>query len=162
MPRRIGPWRGPAELENMKEKMERLFEESVGKGWGLRGWPALKRFEAMKRAQEWAASPRIDVFEEENEVVVKAEVPGLERENIELSLEGDTLTIKGEKKKEEKLEDEDYFYCERYYGAFSRRVELPTEVQTDKVKATLKNGVLEVRLPKTETAKKKEQKIKVE
>jgi HSP20 family protein len=90
--------------------MERLFEESVGRGWGLRGWPALRRFEAMKKAQEWAASPRIDVFEEENDVVVKAEVPGLERENIELSLEGDTLTIKGEKKKEEKLEDKDYFY----------------------------------------------------
>lgn len=116
----------------------------------------------MKKAKEWAASPRIDVFEEENDVVVKAEIPGLERENIELSLEGDTLTIKGEKKKEERLEDEDYFYCECYYGTLSRKIDLPAEVQTDKVKATLKNGVLEVRLPKTETAKKKEHKIKVD
>ena len=124
--------------------------------------PFLRRWQALKRAEEWAASPRVDVFEAENEVVIKAEVPGMEKNEIEISLEGDTLILKGEKKKEEKIEDKDYSYCERYYGSFARTVELPAGVQTDKITAVLKNGVLEIRMPKLEIAKKKEVKIKVD
>jgi HSP20 family protein len=72
------------------------------------------------------------------------------------------LTLKGEKKKEEKVEEKDYYRCERSYGAFVRSVELPKGVQADKVKASFKNGVLEVRLPKTEEAKTKEIKVKID
>lgn len=161
MSKRVAPWRGFPDFSHMEKEMERFMEESLGGGWGPRRWPFLHRLQALKRAHEWAASPRVDVFEDGNDVVVKAEVPGLEKDEIELLLEGNTLTLKGEKKKEEKIEDKDYSYCERYYGTFSRTVELPVDVQADKVSATLTNGVLEIRLPKTEAAKKKEVKVAI-
>jgi len=161
MSRKPVPWRGPSELAHMAKDMERLMEESIGHGWGQRGLPFLRRWQALKRAEEWAASPKVDVYEEGNDVIVKTEVPGMEKDEIEISLDGNTLILKGEKKKEEKIEDKDYSYCERYFGAFTRTIELPTDVQADKVTAALKNGVLNIRLPKLETAKKKEVKIKV-
>ncbi|MBI5197476.1 MAG: Hsp20/alpha crystallin family protein, partial [Nitrospirae bacterium] len=92
----------------------------------------------------------------------KAEVPGMSKEDIELTITGDTLTIRGEKKKEEKIEEKDYYYSERSVGSISRTVELPVEVAADKVNAILKNGVLEIRLPKLESSKRKEIKVKVE
>ncbi len=162
MSRKPVPWRGPSELAHMAKDMERLMEESIGHGWGQRGLPFLRRWQALKRAEEWAASPKVDVYEEGNDVIVKTEVPGMEKDEIEISLDGNTLILKGEKKKEEKIEDKDYSYCERYFGAFTRTIELPSEVQADKVSAVLKNGVLNIRLPKLETAKKKEVKIKVD
>jgi HSP20 family protein len=107
-------------------------------------------------------TPVVDVYEEKDEIVVKAELPGMEKNDVEVNISDSELTLKGEKKKEEKIEEEDYFRCERSYGSFVRSVELPTDVQADKVKASFKNGILEVRLPKTEEAKTKEIKIKVE
>ena len=80
---------------------------------------------------------------------------------MDISLDGNTLTIKGEKRKEEEVKEEDYYRSERAYGAFSRSIELPVAVQTDKVNASFKNGVLEIRLPKTEEAKKNVVKVKV-
>lgn len=162
MSRKPVPWRGPSEMAHMAKDMERLMEESIGQGWGQHGLPFLRRWQALKRAEEWAASPKVDVYEEDNDVVIKTEVPGMEKDEIEISLDGNTLILKGEKKKEEKIEDKDYSYCERYFGAFTRTIELPSEVQADKVTAVLKNGVLIIRLPKLEAAKKKEVKIKVD
>ncbi len=106
--------------------------------------------------------PAVDFFEEKDEIVVKAELPGMDKDEIEVNLTDHTLTIKGEKKKEEEVKDENYCKSERSYGSFMRTLELPTEVHSDKVKATFKNGVLEVRLPKTEQAKAKEVKVKVD
>ena len=93
---------------------------------------------------------------------MKAELPGIDKENIEVNLTDHTLTIKGEKKKEEEVKEENYYRCERSYGSFLRSVELPKDVHADKVKASFKNGILEVRVPKTEEAKSKEIKVKVE
>jgi HSP20 family protein len=104
----------------------------------------------------------VDVYEEKDEIVVKAELPGMDKSDIEVNISDSELTLKGEKKKEEKIEEENYFRSERSYGAFVRSVDLPTDVQADKVKAAFKNGILEVRLPKTEEAKTKEIKVKVE
>ena len=104
----------------------------------------------------------MDLYEEKDEIVVKAELPGMEKDNIEVNLSDDRLTIKGEKKKEEEIKKENYYRSERSYGSFVRTLELPGEVQADKVKANFKNGVLEIRLPKTEQAKKKETKVRVE
>jgi len=84
-----------------------------------------------------------------------------EKDEIDITLDGNTLTIKGEKKKEEEIKDEDYYRCERTFGAFSRSIDLPSEVKADKVNASFKNGVLEIRLPKTEEAKKNVLKVKV-
>jgi HSP20 family protein len=106
-------------------------------------------------------APVLDVYEEKDDLIVKAEIPGLAKDEIDISLEGNNLTIKGEKKKEEEIKEEDYYRCERTYGAFSRSIELPMAVQTEKVNASFKNGVLEIRLPKTEEAKKNVVKVKV-
>ncbi|HEX2928460.1 MAG TPA: Hsp20/alpha crystallin family protein, partial [Candidatus Binatia bacterium] len=92
----------------------------------------------------------------------KAELPGMDKENIEVNLGDHTLTIKGEKKKEEEIKQENYYRSERSYGTFLRTVELPKEVRADKIKASFKNGILEVRMPKTEEAKAKEVKVKIE
>jgi len=107
-------------------------------------------------------APAVDVFEEKDDIVVKAELPGIEKDNIEVNLTDHHLTIKGEKKKEEEVKDERYYRSERSYGSFMRTVELPKDVHADKVKASFKNGILEVRLPKTEDAKAKEIKVRVD
>jgi HSP20 family protein len=86
----------------------------------------------------------------------------MEKENVEVKLTDHMLTITGEKKKEEEIKEENYYRSERSYGSFIRTLELPADVHADKVKASFKNGVLEVRLPKTEEAKSKEIKVKVE
>ena len=94
-------------------------------------------------------------------MIIKAEMPGLTKDEIDITIDGNTLTIKSEKKKEEEVKEEDYYRCERTYGAFSRSIDLPVAVQTDKVNASFKNGVLEIRLPKTEEARKNIVKVKV-
>ena len=90
----------------------------------------------------------MDISETKGHVVVKAELPGLEAKDINVSISGDILTIKGEKEKEEEEKDEHYHYCERYCGLFHRSFRLPVAVQSDKVEETFKNGVLKITLPK--------------
>ena len=106
--------------------------------------------------------PIVDVFEEKDDIVVKAELPGMEKDNIEVNLADHRLTIKGEKKKEDEVKEEDYYRAERSYGSFLRTLDLPKDVRADKVKASFKNGILEIRMPKTEEAKTKEVKVKVD
>ena len=108
------------------------------------------------------AVPAVDLYEEKDEVVAKAELPGMDMADIQVSISGRLLTIKGEKKKEEEIKEEDFYRSECSYGSFVRNVELPKEVQADKAQASFKNGVLEIRLPKSEEAKKRETKVKVE
>jgi HSP20 family protein len=101
------------------------------------------------------------VYEKGNEVVVKAELPGLSKDDIEVNLTESTLTVKGEKKQEEEVKHQDYYHYERSVGAFSRRIELPTTVKADEATASFKDGVLEVRLPKSEEAKRRVVKVQV-
>ncbi len=107
---------------------------------------------------EWV--PALDVSERENEVVVKAEIPGMSKEDIKVSVKDDMLTISGEKKREEREEGENWHRVERTYGSFKRMLTLPS-VDNEKVEARYKDGVLEIRLPKQESAKPKEIPIKV-
>lgn len=93
---------------------------------------------------------------------LRRRLPGIEKDNVEVNLTDHTLTIKGEKKKEEEVKEENYYRAERSYGSFLRTLDLPKDVHADKVKASFKNGILEVRMPKTEEAKAKEIKVKVE
>lgn len=120
------------------------------------------RFPAFRAAAAQEIVPFVDLFEEGGDVVLKAELPGLKKEDIEVTLTEGEVTLSGEKKKEEEVKQKDYYKWERYYGSFCRTFELPAEVNADKVKSTFKNGVLEVRMPKSEKAKSKEVKIKVE
>ena len=105
--------------------------------------------------------PRVDVSETKDKIAVKAEVPGMEAKDIEVALSGNKLTIKGEKKSEKEEKDEIFSRVERYYGSFSRTVELPSEVIAEKITANYKNGILTINLPKSEEAGKDQVKIKV-
>jgi HSP20 family protein len=153
----VTPWRPFMGLTGWERDMDRMLEDFFGRRarpW----WP-----ERWLRTDEMEVKPPIvDVFEEKDDMVVKAELPGMDKENIEVNLTDHTLTIKGEKKKEEEVKRENYYRSERSYGSFLRTLELPKDVHADKVKATFKNGILEVRMPKTEEAKAKEVKVKVE
>ncbi len=153
----VTPWRPFMDLTRWERDMDRMMEDFFGRRvrpW----WP-----ERLFRTDELdVRAPAVDVFEEKDDIVVKAEIPGMDKDNIEVKLTDHTLTIKGEKKKAEETKEENYYRSERSYGSFFRTLELPKDVHADKVKATFKNGVLEVRMPKTEEAKAKEVKVKVE
>jgi len=118
--------------------MERLFED-----WPFRWRPWSRRALAVR---EW--TPKLDMFDRGDRVIIKAELPGVNKEDIDLSVAGGILTIKGERKAEEEVEDEDYYCCERYRGSFYRAIQLPADVDTDKIEANYENGVLEINLPK--------------
>ena len=90
--------------------------------------------------------PSIDMFEEKNEVVIKVELPGMKKEDIDISLTDNTITLSGEKKKEEKIEKINYYRMERSQGSFKRSFHLPAKVKSDKAKASFKDGVLEIQL----------------
>ncbi len=103
--------------------------------------------------------PAIDIFEKDNKFVVKAELPGMNEEDIDVSVVGDTLTIKGEKKTESEVKDKDYYRSERSYGSFMRSISLPATVNADKIEAKYEDGVLEVSLPKVAEVKPKKVKV---
>lgn len=105
-------------------------------------------------------SPTVDIFEEGGDMVVKAEIPGISKEDLNVSITEDSLTISGEKKQEEKVEKKDYHRIERSYGSFSRSFRLPDNVSGEKAKASFKDGILEIRLPKTKETKAKKIQIK--
>jgi HSP20 family protein len=109
---------------------------------------------------EWF--PSLDVSETKNDLIVKAELPGMDPKDIDISLSDGTLIIKGERKQEKEEKEENYQLIERSYGSFTRSIRLPKEVKRDKISASYKNGILKVTLPKSEEAKTKEVKIKVE
>jgi HSP20 family protein len=152
----LAPWQPLSEMARWEREMERVFDDFLGRRirpfWGERWWPA----------GDAASAPMLDLYDEKDEIVAKVELPGMEKNDIEVHLSDGLLTIKGEKKKEEETKRENYYRLERSMGHFSRTVELPVEVQGEKAKASFKNGVLEIRLPKSEEAKKKEMKVKVE
>jgi HSP20 family protein len=128
--------------------IERVFDDFFGRRW--------LRPSAWERplAELSAFGPSVDVIDRDDEVVVRADVPGYKKEDIEVSVSNSTLTIKGETKSEEKEEKGDYYRCEISRGAFSRMVPLPAEVDDAKAKASMKDGVLELTLPKLEKSKR--------
>ncbi len=105
--------------------------------------------------------PRLDMFELKDELVMRAELPGIRKEDIDISLENGCLNIKAEKKQEEIPENATYYTCERCFGQYSRSVSLPFNVDADKISAIFENGMLEIRLPKAEEAKAKHIEVKV-
>ena len=143
------PWKPFGELSTLRHEMDRLFERFFGE------WPRLEF-----RDGEWA--PRLDMAETKDSVVIKAELPGLEAKDLDVSLFGDTLTIKGEKREEKEEKEEHYHVVERSHGAFSRMVKLPAPVAADTIKASFKQGVLTIALPKTAEAKKKAIPVNIE
>lgn len=98
----------------------------------------------------------VDVFRDRDDLVIRSTVAGVKPEDIDISMHGDLLTIRGKRHSEREVEEQQWFYRECYWGSFSRSIVLPYEVQTDQAKATLKNGVLEVRIPIREHGKRLE------
>ena len=109
--------------------------------------------------ESWAGDSEgqltIDVYQTDNDIVVKSTIAGVKPEDLDVSINNDMVTIRGDRKNEEKVEGENYYYQECYWGTFSRSVILPVEVLADKAEATMKNGILTVRLPKADTTKSK-------
>jgi len=153
----ITPWRPFTDLPRWEREMDRMMEDFFGRRF--RPWWPERWFRTDGLLTDM---PALDVYEDMDDLVVKAELPGMEKDNVEVNLTDHTLTIRGEKKKEDEVKEEKYFRSERSYGSFVRTLQLPADVQADKVKASFKNGVLEVRLPTTEEAKTKEIKVKVD
>ena len=102
----------------------------------------------------------MDMYQTANDVVVKAALPGVKPEEVDISITGDTLTIKGEHKEEKEVKQEDYFHKERSYGTFSRSLLIPVQIKADKAEAVFENGILTLNLPKAEEVKPKQIKIK--
>jgi HSP20 family protein len=153
----------PAEIMPRAQAMERLFERMIDDIW-RQPFPTLLRPERWWPAETgmMMRMPSVDLYEEKDDVVIKAEIPGLSKEDINVQVTDSTVTIKGEKKREEEVKEDDYYRCERSFGSFTRAVALPCDVKADQVKASFKNGVLEVRMPKTEEAKKKAITVKID
>jgi len=142
----VSQWTPFRELGQFHRDMDRLFDMSFG------GRGADTLFESG-----WA--PAVDVVQENDRFHVRFDLPGMKRDEIEITLHGDTLTISGEKKRESEVKEDSYYRAERYFGKFSRSLVLPTSVSADKIEATYKDGVLDVVVPKTEEAKPKQIKI---
>ncbi len=140
-------WIDPLDLvTDLQGDMNRLFSSSLRRG------PELGFGEFI---------PSLEFKEDENQFLVHLDIPGMERKDLDISVSGNTLSVKGERKTEEHKKEKGYFYSERHYGSFQRSVELPAEVDTDKVAASYKDGVLELVLPKSEKAKPKQIKVDV-
>jgi HSP20 family protein len=129
------------DLSGIQQEMNRLFDEFFG--------------ERRQELAEGTWLPAVDVSETGEEIVVRAELPGLSKDDIELNIQDNVLTLKGEKKQEKKEEKENYHRVERSYGSFSRSFTLPAGVDPENVQATFKDGVLVIALPKVEEAKQK-------
>ncbi len=141
-------WEPFRDLISLREAMDRLFEESF-----IRpriGWPAPLGVGALA----------VDMYETDQDVVIKSSVPGVKAEDLDITITGDTLTIKGETKTEEKVEKANYIRQECRYGAFCRSLTLPTTIVAEKAKAEFENGVLTLTLPKAEEVKPKTIKVK--
>lgn len=152
----IEPYR-PSRWLSPFERMEDMFEDFFRRPFGRPFWSDMPRI-----MEEIEPAPSVDIFEEGDNIVLKSEMPGMSKNDIEINLTDDTITLSGEKKKEEKVEKKNFYRLERSFGSFKRAFALPMEVQSEKAKASFKDGVLEIKIPKSEEAKKKEKKIKIE
>lgn len=141
--RDVDIWRPISDAVSLRDAMDRLFEESIVAAPGKM---------VMKM-------PKIDVMQKDNNIIVKAELPGVSDEDIDIDVAEDSITISGEKKEEKELKKEDYYHKESFIGSFSRSVMLPAQVKPEKANAEFKNGILVITLPKME--EKKSKKIKL-
>ena len=140
-------WDPFRDLSMLQDRMNRLFDDA-GRTW---------RSDEPAATTTWA--PAVDIFETEGEIVVKAELPGMERKDIALHLEKNVLTLKGERRFAKETKDENYHRIERSYGGFSRSFSIPATVDEEKIRADYKDGVLKIVLPKKEQAKPKQIRI---
>ena len=139
-------WEPAREMMTLREAMDRLFDDAFTRPLSIAG-------------NGWSV-PAVDMYQTDNEVVVKAALPGMKADDVQLNVTGEVLTIKGEIKQKDELKEKAYHLREQRWGSFERSVILPTEVVADKAKADFENGILTITLPKAEEAKPKSISIK--
>ena len=144
----LSTWPGFSGLSSLRNEIDRLFDSPLSE---------------LARASQFlsGAAPAVDVYEDRENFVVKAELPGMKKEDIDVSLHDGMLSISGERKSEEKVEQGEVYRSERFFGRFQRTVALPTTVDAARIKAQYKDGVLTVTLPKAEEAKPKQIDVQV-
>ena len=140
-------WNPFRDLNMLQDRMNRMFDDA-GRTW---------RTDEPAATTTW--SPAVDIFETEGEIVVKAELPGMERKDIVLNLENNDLTVRGERRFAKETKDDNYHRIERSYGTFSRSFSIPATVDEEKIRADYRDGVLKIVLPKKEQAKPKQIRI---
>ncbi len=144
-------WLDPfRDLSAIQERMNQIFEDALSRNRG--------REEGLRQGM-W--TPAVDIYENTDSVVVKAELPGVEKDQISVEVKDGILSLRGERKFEKEIKEESYHRIERMYGSFQRSFSLPVSVDQEKVTAKFKDGVLEVKLPKKEQAKPKQIKVDV-
>jgi HSP20 family protein len=139
----LGTWSPLNRLASLREEMNRLLDGSLAAVTGnvglFGGW-----------------SPSVDVFQDKENVFVKAELPGMKKEDIDISFQDGMLTLCGERKAESEVQEGESFRSERFFGKFHRTISLPTKIEAEKIKASYKDGILTVELPKAAEAKAKQ------
>ena len=145
-------WEPFRDLMSLQDRMNRLFDESY-------------RGNRTGDADEWALggswAPAVDIYEQDGNIVMKAELPGVDPKAVDIRLENNTLTLRGERKLDKEVKQDSYHRVERSYGAFSRSFTLPTVVDQGNIKAEYRDGVLKLTLPKREEAKPRQIQINV-
>jgi HSP20 family protein len=149
MKHEITNWEPVPDILSLQDEMNRLFMDFFGQAPGRR----------LLSGNLWA--PIMDIEETTDEIVVKAEIPGMTKEDVKIQITGDILTISGERKREDESKDKTYHRIERSYGQFQRVITLPSEVEPSRAKASYEHGVLTIKLPKSEEVKPKEITIEV-
>ncbi|HNB35955.1 MAG TPA: Hsp20/alpha crystallin family protein, partial [Anaerolineales bacterium] len=139
-------WEPAREMMTLREAMDRLFDDAFTRPLSLSG-------------NNWSI-PAVDMYQTDNEVVVKAALPGIKADEVQINVTGEILTLKGETKQENETKEKAYHIREQRWGTFERSIVLPTEVVADKAKADFENGVLTITLPKAEEVKPKTISIK--
>lgn len=140
-------WDPYREMISLRQAMDRMFEDTFL-------WPARSQYEMS------GGNLPLDIYQTKNDVVVKAALPGMKPEEVDISISGETLTIKGEHKEEKEIKEAEYIRREHRYGTFSRTVTVPVAIQSDKAQATFENGILTLTLPKAEAVRPKQIKVK--
>ncbi len=152
MARELTLWKPLREIERISREMDKFFDSLFERR-------PTRRFRFFEEDELF---PLVDITETDNDLILRADLPGIDPNDINISLSDGILTIKGEKKQEKEEETEDYHIIERSYGTFTRQIQLPKSIESDQASASYKNGVLKIVLPKKEESKRKEIKISIE
>jgi HSP20 family protein len=141
-------------IANLQREMGRLFDDFLREFDGFSNFP-------FRRESVAEFSPKVDVNESDKTIEITAEVPGMDEKDVKVTLKDDIITIEGEKKQEKEEKEKDYYHLERSYGSFQRSLRIPCEIESDKVDASFKKGVLRITLPKSPKAQENVRKIEV-
>ena len=138
------PWNPFREMDHLGREMENFMDRVP---FGFLG--------------KWN-SPRVDVYETKENVVIKAEVPGVAKEDLHIDMDENSIRLSGQTKRDQEFKDEDVYRSERFYGSFSRVIPLPAEVKSDEAKAEYKDGILKITVPKQESSKRRSRRIDIQ